>query len=258
MINLYKDLHAAYWGGALLICIIAIVLVSLLPGYREPVFLVCICLLVVNMLIISRIAKNRFADEVLVLMTSCRINEYIDKLDLRMGKKKSAIQKSAYGYMKAMGYFLLGDAEHEYECTNLITARSHQTERIKYLADYYISTGDYDEAREILGQMEEVAARERSDIYRETLFQFIQMQDYRMRINNGDYEGAEEFYLEEIGKSSNNILLHQVALRCALGNLLVLKGENERAAQYLEFASQKGGDTKFKKHADELLARISA
>ena len=99
MINLYKDLHAAYWGGALLICIIAIVLVSLLPGYREPVFLVCICLLVVNMLIISRIAKNRFADEVLGLMTSCRINEYIDKLDLRMGKKKSAIQKSAYGYM---------------------------------------------------------------------------------------------------------------------------------------------------------------
>ena len=70
MINLYKDLHAAYWGGALLICIIAIVLVSLLPGYREPVFLVCICLLVVNMLIISRIDKNRFADELLARISA--------------------------------------------------------------------------------------------------------------------------------------------------------------------------------------------
>jgi hypothetical protein len=41
-----------------------------------------------------------------------------------------------------------------------------------------------------------------------------------------------------------------------LGKLLFLKGEPERARKYLQVAIDLGGDTKYKKFAEELLQKI--
>ena len=42
----------------------------------------------------------------------------------------------------------------------------------------------------------------------------------------------------------------------ALGKLLFLKGEPERARKYLQKAVDLGGDTKYKKFAEELLLKL--
>lgn len=48
----------------------------------------------------------------------------------------------------------------------------------------------------------------------------------------------------------------EVSYSYALGKLLFLKGEPERARKYLQVAIDLGGDTKYKKFAEELLQKI--
>ncbi len=59
--------------------------------------------------------------------------------------------------------------------------------------------------------------------------------------------------LEKLGDSAK---LGKVSYSYALGKLLVLKGDPVRAEEYLKFASENGGDTKYKKYADERLSQI--
>ena len=43
-----------------------------------------------------------------------------------------------------------------------------------------------------------------------------------------------------------------------MGRLLVLKGEPDKAREYLQVASRFGGDTKYKKFADEMLRNLDS
>ena len=74
-------------------------------------------------------------------------------------------------------------------------------------------------------------------------------------VREGMKEGARIINEEQKRLSRN---LHDtVAQDLAAVKAYLQKGDKERALPYLKFASDNGGDTKYKKLADGLLAKIS-
>ena len=78
-----------------------------------------------------------------------------------------------------------------------------------------------------------------------------------IRVKEGILDGAEEFYSELYEQCDDQALIVRVSLSYTLGNIILQKGDRERALPYLKFASENGGDTKYKKLSDGLLAKIS-
>ena len=89
--------------------------------------------------------------------------------------------------------------------------------------------------------------------YINSLETYIKDAEYVIKIKNSDFEGAEEFYTGIINESSPLYPITKVSCSYAIGRLLMLKGETERAKEYLQVAYAEGGDTKFKSLAEKLL-----
>lgn len=79
-----------------------------------------------------------------------------------------------------------------------------------------------------------------------------------LHVKQGKYEGAEEFYTKMLSSQTYKTPVSRVSFSYALGSVLVKKGEGGRAEEYLKYASEHGGDTKYRKLADDLLARLPA
>ena len=259
MISVYKYLYAIYWiVGAL--CVAGGAYMVLLN--KEKVFLYWILFLGIMVLtayILTIVAIKKFNNEVISLLLNCHANDYMEMLEKKLGKNRRKNMKSAYNYLKAMGYSSLGDYDALYECTQQITSRSHKSEYLRRLCEYYINTDRFIEARDLLDQLNVLTSSIRKKTYRESLETSIKMMDYSIKVKNGDYEGVEEYYkgLLEHSTPSTVSLLSKVSISFALGNLLVIKGENEHAKEHLRFAFENGGDTKYVKAADSLLSKIS-
>ena len=74
---------------------------------------------------------------------------------------------------------------------------------------------------------------------------------------DGNYDGAEEHYKKMLATIKPLYPLTEVSYSYALGKLLILKGEPEKAKEYLNVAYEKGGDTKFRKFAEEKLMMLA-
>ena len=74
---------------------------------------------------------------------------------------------------------------------------------------------------------------------------------------DGNYDGAEEHYKKMLETIKPLCPLTEVSYSYALGKLLILKGEPEKAKEYLNVACEKGGDTKFRKFAEEKLKMLA-
>ena len=93
--------------------------------------------------------------------------------------------------------------------------------------------------------------------YIESCEDSIKNAEFYMRIQQGNYEGAEEHYQKQLDTIKPLYPITEASYSHALGKLLFLKGEPERARKYLQVAIDLGGDTKYKKFAEELLQEIN-
>ena len=130
-------------------------------------------------------------------------------------------------------------------------------EYYKRVIDYYISKGDYEAASENLSELSELGRSITSPVYRDQITIFVKAREYNIRIKQGILDGAEEFYSELYKQCDDQALIVRVSVSYTLGDIILQKGDKERAYPYLKFASENGGDTKYKKLSDELLAKIS-
>ena len=94
--------------------------------------------------------------------------------------------------------------------------------------------------------------------YKENSELNIKNAEFYIRIKQGNYEGTEEHYLNALQTIKPLYPITEASYTHALGKLLILKGEPERAKEYLQVACDIGGDTKYKKFAEELLQKIDA
>ena len=109
MISKFKSLLAIYiFVGAL--CVTgAGYLTYLYPDKSHLWLILAFTVILLTMLVLSKIGRKKFKDEILSYYLNCNVQEYLDRLEKLMGKKHFRSDKSAYAYLTAMGYYALGD-----------------------------------------------------------------------------------------------------------------------------------------------------
>ena len=258
MVSVYKRIYALYWGIGLILAISEGFFSYYFPDYAIFGLFVLIALVFLEGFLFIRLSNRIFAKEVMSKFLTCHVHEYMDLLDKRLEKKKRRDLKSTYNYLKGMGYSALDDYDSLYECAQQVTHLSHQSEYYKRLIDYYIYKDMFIEAQDLMIKLAELNAKVKSKVYKDSIDVSLKLFDCRIKVKTGNYAGVEECYTQMLSSHETAVLslISKVSISYALGELLVKKGEKERAKEHLKFASEKGGDTKYKIFADRLLSEI--
>lgn len=257
MIKLYKKYHTAYWCiGIVLVTCMAIAMFMLWDAgwyYLFLIIILTILLVLVNGFIFTKLAAKKFTNEVTTLYNECQANRYLEALKSLFEKQAKGPVISLYNTLLAKGYGVIDDYDAVYECCQNIKSQAYRAERSKSMIDYYLSKDQLDLAQNGVEELKKITVKMKNQKYKETCENFIKNSEYAIRIKQGYYDGAEEFFKEMLATARPLYTLTKVSYSYALGKLLILKGEPERALDYLQVAYESGGDTKYKKFAEEKL-----
>ena len=261
MISIYKKYHIAYWciGIFLLICMVAVMTLLWKEEWYFP-FLVLIptlFLVVVNAKVFTRLATKKLSNEVIVLINECRANDYINALKSLFDKKAKGPVVNSYNVLLAEGYAVIDDYDAVYECCQNIRSKAYLSARRNCMIGYYLKNGQREMAENEMEELRKMLATIKNQDYKENLENSLKNAEYTIRIMDGNYDGAEEHYMKMLATIKPLYPLTEVSYSYALGRLLILKGEAERAKQYLNVAYEKGGDTKYRKFAEEKLMMLA-
>lgn len=257
MVNLYKRTFITYWVIAVILLAGLWAWLTLRPQDFAVALFVMLVVILATVFILKRISAKLFNEEVMAPFLNCQINEFMEKLDKRLSRKRSANNRSSYYYLKAMGYNALGDYDKEYECAQNVSGQAYRAEYYKHHINYFINKDMFTEALDYMKQLEEYMPGVRNQQYRESIELFLKTSDYAIKVRQGDYEGAEEFLSEVVEKSSDEPMITRVSYTYNLAKVIFLKGKDmELAGKYFRFVIENAGDTKFRKLAEEKLAQI--
>ena len=255
MISCYKNYHIIYWTIGI-IAVTAMVILDFCNFALWPLWtLICICLVLIDAYIFTKLGAKRLSEEVVVLYNDCRIHEYLEAVEKLLGKRKGPL-KSMYSYMMAAGYSLIDEYDMVFECCQNITYKPHKMEYRTRMIDYYINKEQFDLAEKEIEEQKTAVKRVKNKIYKNKIELSLKSAEYSIRIKRGEYEGAEEFYLGILASPQAKYNITKTSYSYALGKLLVLKGEPGGARQYLEASHETAGDSKYKKLSEKLLESI--
>ena len=261
MIHLYKKYHIAYWliGSALIVCMIVSMLLlwNKFPGAPFLPFFPTVFLVIVNAAVFTRLTSKKINNEIFPILSNCEARRYLSEVHaLFNGKANNRVIISIYNTFLASGYAAINDYDSVYDCCQKITTKGYQSARSLSMIDYYVSRGLFDLARNEIEVLRNLTVKMKNTKYKENCEISIKNAEYAMRVKQGNYEGAEEHYKKMMETVKPLLPIGKASYSYALGKLLVLKGEPERAKEYLQVAYDLGGDTKYKVFAEENLKAI--
>ena len=243
MISIYRKYHIAYWCVGI---IEIIVMVAVMIG------------IMVDVVVFMRLASKKLSKEVLPLFYNCQVHEFINELNRLFAKKAKGANISLYNSLSlvARGYGSIDDYDSVYECCQKIKAKGYKAECHRSMIEYYLKNEQFDKAQEEMEALRKLMEKMKNPKYIEGCELSIKNAEYYIRIKQGNYEGAEEHYQKQLDTIKPLYPITEASYSHALGKLLFLKGEPERARKYLQKAVDLGGDTKYKKFAEELLLKL--
>lgn len=257
MIYLYKEYNVAYNLISLFLLIgFAVLALKFHMGIFTYLLLLIVVMILVFVVagIFTRLTITRIEREVVIHYNECRANQYLDEIKRLFGDKKlSRAVSTIYNSYLVRGYAVLDDFDSVYSCCQNITTKGYKGEYHKYMLQYYIKKDQLNLVMDEMDQLKLLIMQLKNKSYINSLETYIKDAEYVIKIKNSDFEGAEEFYTGIINKSSPLYPITKVSCSYAIGRLLMLKGETERAKEYLQVAYAEGGDTKFKSLAEKLL-----
>ena len=261
MIQLYKRYHIAYWciGIALIACMVIsmFLLWNAFPGAPFLPFFPTVFLVLVNAAVFTRLTSNKINSEIVPLLSNCEANRYLSEMQaLFNGKANNRVIASIYNTYLASGYAVINDYNSVFDCCQKIKSGNYQVARNASMIDYYVSGGMFDLAEHEIETLRKRLGKVKNPKLKENLEIRIKNAEYAMRIKQGNYEGAEEHYKKMMETVKPLLPIGKASYSYALGKLYVLKGEPERAREYLQVAYDLGGDTKYKMFAEEILKAI--
>ena len=122
--------------------------------------------------------------------------------------------------------------------------------------EYYMKKERPELAARAIDELKKYTEKITNKTYKESCELSIKSAEYALKIKNGDYEGAEEYYTNVLNTLNPLYPITKVSYSYALGKLLVLKNEPERAKEFLQTAYEYGGDTKYRFMAEEMLKNL--
>ena len=262
MISIYKKYHIAYLciSYALMIGMVITMLVFWRNNWYYP-FLITIptiMLVIVNIIIFTRLALKKFNDEVITLFYNCQVHRFIDELNRLLENKTKGVILSFYNLLVARGYSVIDDYDSVYDYCQKIKAKAHKPEYHKIMIDYYLKNEQIDMVQKEIEELRKLIVQMKNAKNKEAAELSIKNAEFCIRIKQGNYDGAEEYFLKLLETEKPLYPILEASYTHALGKLLILKGNPERAKEYLHIACNIGGDTKYKKFAEELLQKIAA
>lgn len=101
MILVYKDLNVIYWifGGVLLTGVAVAGIADLSNLF--PAFVIMFAVMLVVRYVLELTGKKRFMNEVVPLYNNCRVNEYMAKIEERLGTDNRKEIKHFYNYLRS-------------------------------------------------------------------------------------------------------------------------------------------------------------
>lgn len=255
MISIYKSIHAVYWIVGICCIIGAVLAVTFFPKFIVGIILLEAIIVFATLFILLIVTKNKFKNEVMFLIYECRAQEYMEKVEALLGNRKSKKLVSTYSWLMALGYDVIGDHEAMYKHCKNITVKADMTEYHRRMCSYYIEKDQIELAKLEIGSLKVLAnkAKGPEKIHVE---RYIGECERAVRIKLHDVEGLDD-YFEGSGKTVEPVLLTRVSAAETYGQVLIFKGEIEKAREQLLFASRYGGDTKYKRYADILLESLN-
>ena len=262
MIYIYKKYHIAYWCIGILE-IIGMVIANLILCRRTwlpaiPVTAVTILLVLVDAGIFTRLTSKKFANEVFPFFYNCQVHKFIDETNRLFANKAKGPVASMYNSIVARGYGSIDDYDSVYECCKKIKTKGYKSEYHRLMIEYYLKKDQFDKAQEEMDALRKLMEKMKNPKYKEGCDTSIKNAEFYMRIQQGNYEGAEEHYQKQLDTIKPLYPITEASYSHALGKLLFLKGEPERARKYLQTAVDLGGDTKYRKFAEVLLEKIDS
>ncbi len=259
MISIYKKYHIAYWciGILLLISFIAaLVTIGKFAWYVPVLLLIPVVLLIfVDAFIFTRLASQKLTKEVIVLYGDCRIREYIDNLQKLFAGKKGTVV-SLYNVLLERGYAAAGEYDKVYECSQKIKSRVYRAQQLESLIDYYINMDRIEDAKKEIEELRKLTGKIKNAGLKKSCETSIRNAEYSIRIKQGEYEGAVEHFTNTLNDLNPLLTISKVSYSYTIGKVLLLQGEPEKARAYLQTAYDLGGDTKYKRYAEERLKEI--
>ncbi len=215
-----------------------------------------IILVFVDAIVFARLTSKKINNEVLPLLYNCQVHRFIDEMNRLFENKAEGAVLSIYNSIVARGYSVIDDYDSVYDCCKKIKAKAYKPEYHKLMIEYYLKNEQIDKAQNEIEELRKLTEQMKNTKYKEDSELSIKNAEFYIRIKQGNYECAEEHYLKALQTVKPLYPITEASYMHALGKLLILKGEPERAKEYLQVACDIGGDTKYKKFAEELLQKI--
>lgn len=260
MISLYKRYQIAYWCSSILLAILMIAAIFMFsdgsPYSMARIIIIGGILIFADAFICTHLSTVTFGKEICGLLNDCRANDYLDELDKHFKNKTKRSDKTIYNEMLIHGYEALDDYNAVYECVKNIKGNAYEFECHNAMFGYFMKNRDFDRARSELEELKRSAEKRRYQKLRNRCYISIRNAEYALRVEQGEYGGAGEYYTEILTTTNPLLPLTKASYSYGMGRLMVLKGEPDKAREYLQVASRFGGDTKYKKFADEMLYKL--
>ncbi|MBR1905673.1 MAG: hypothetical protein IJ819_04370 [Clostridiales bacterium] len=212
--------------------------------------------MLITIFILRKIANKKFQSEVVSHLHNCNVGLYIASLTKLLGTRRDKLDQSMYACLSSVGYEVLGDYDSLYASCQNIKLKMHMPIYHRRMFSYYFINKDLEHARNEADILTALAAKERN-LKEKKVIEDMEAECRRtLRVNDGDYDEALDYFSEMLKSTDPHPLITRVSCSYAYGKLLYLTGNSEAAKEPLLFASSRGGDTKYKKNADELLEKI--
>lgn len=254
--SVYRRFTAVYFAVAVLCIVIGAVSVSRNPGKEILLFAALMAVLVITIFILRKIANKKFQTEVVSHLHNCNVGLYIESLTKLLGTRRDKFEQSMYACLSSVGYEVLGDYDSLYASCKNIKQKMHMPIYHRRMFSYYFNNKELEYAINEADTLAALAAKEKN-LKEKKVIEDMEAECRRtLRVNDGDYDEAMKYFSEILQSTDPHPLITRVSCSYAYGKLLYLTGNSEAAKEPLLFASSRGGDTKYKKNADELLEKI--
>ena len=261
MISLFKKYQVAYRciGIMLIICMVAVMIFGWKGQWYFPflVLIPTIILIFCSATVFTVLATKKLSKDVIILLNECQVYNFLYTVKNLFDKKVRGPNVSLYNALLAEGYAAVDDYEACYECCQKIKAKAYLFQRRKHMIEYYLKKEQLAQAEAELEEMQKQFNQIRNAKLKTDLADSVKNAEYAIRINKGDYEGAVEHYKKMLDTIKPLYPLTKVSYSCAIGRVLILKGDSESAKEYLKVAYELGGDTKYRKIAEDKLQMLN-
>lgn len=257
MLRFYKDLTVLYFITAITGGCAFFFLYYYIDGELISGILGAVCIIIIFHFLFVFLALLRYIKTSRLMSKKCDCKSFIEKSEI-LFKRKNRKNELFLRTNLSAGYINHGQPEKGISIlTDFIPQFSYKgNDLIKVVAYYnnlfsaYLQLKDRENAEKALTVLKTVSEDPKFPkiLYSDTdITGLAEKNGYLIKIFDGVYDGAEEFFLKSYINAKN--MLEKVASAYTLAQIYINTGNTEKAEQYIAFAAQNGGDTVFAEKA---------